>query len=173
MSTPSQSPPEPTSPGSHYQPSLPVVLIILVLFVGATFVMLRSSSALRVTPSATTNPVTATTVKKSSGSVTTVQPNSQVRVQVANGTTVSGLARLFTQQLLTAGWDTLPPLNAARTNTTSVFYNPGYRGAAREIASTIHVSGGSVQPLNGLNPVPGAASDNVIVILGPDAAAQG
>ena len=150
-----------------------MVLIILVLFVGASFVMLHSSSAQNAIPSATTNPVSNTTVKKGPGPTTTVQPKSQVRVQVANGTTVPGLARTFTQQLLTAGWDTLPPLNAAKVNSTMVFYNPGYLGAAREIASSLHVSAAAVQPLNGLNPVPGAASDNVTVILGPDAAAQG
>ena len=172
MSTSSQSPPEAPSPGSHYQPSLPVVLIILVLFVGATYVMLHSPVALKATPSATTHSGPVTTIKKSPGSATSVQPKAQVRVQVANGTTTPGLARTFTQQLLTAGWDTLPPLNAAKVNSTMVFYNPGYLGAAREIASSLHATS-AVQPLNGLNPVAGSASDNVIVILGPDAAAQG
>lgn len=173
MSTSPQSPPEAPSPGSHYQPSLPVVLGILVLFVAATFVMLHSSGAPNATTSTSTLPISVTTTKRSTGAAATLPPKSQVRVQVANSTATPGLARTITQQLLTAGWDTLPPLNATKVSSTVVFYNPGYEAVALEIASAVHASPAGVQPLNGLNPVPGAASDNVVVILGPDASALG
>lgn len=161
----------PHNEGSHYQPSLMVVLIILVLFVGATFAMLRSSSA---TPGSTAG-VTTTTAATSTGSTTTTSlvPKSKVRVQVANGTTISGLARANTQQLMTFGWDTLPELNGPKVAKTTIYFNPGYQWAARQIAVELKFSTSAVQPLNGLSPVPGASSDDVIVILGPDSAIRG
>ena len=165
-----QPPHESPAPGSHYQPSLSVVLIILVLFVGGTFLMLRSSSTAAPASSTTsTTAVTRTTTKTS----TTAVPKSRVRVQVANGTLTTGLARTYTQQLMTLGWDTLPPLNAARTTATIVYYNPGYRWAAVQISHQIKVPSSAVKSLNGQTPVPGAAADDVVVILGPDVAVAG
>jgi hypothetical protein len=100
-------------------------------------------------------------------------PKSKVRVQVANGTTISGLARANTQQLMTFGWDTLPEVNGPKVSKTTIYFNPGYQWAARQIAVELKLSPSVVQPLNGLRPVAGASSDDVIVILGPDSAIQG
>ena len=157
--------------GSHYQPSLIVVLVILVLFVGAAFAMLRTSNA----TSAGTGGSTTTTSTPTTGPSTTTSlaPKSKVRVQVANGTTISGLARANTQQLMTFGWDTLPELNGPKVSKTTIYFNPGYQWAARQIAVELKLSTSAVQPLNGLRPVAGASSDDVIVILGPDSAIQG
>jgi hypothetical protein len=93
----------------------------------------------------------------------------QVRVQVANGTNVAGLARTYTQSLMTQGWDTLPEMNGPSVTKTVVYYNPGFKWAAVEIATSINVSQSSVTALGGLSPVAGASGDDVIVILGPDA----
>lgn len=165
MSDPSQPHHGSHTAGSHYQPSLGVVLTIVVLFVAATFLMLRSASP--STPTTTTLPAGSTTTTKPQSKVI---PKSQVRVQVANGTSTSKLAGRYTQQLLTLGWDTLPALNSARVIGTIIYYNPQFRWAALEIASEVHVSAHAVQPLNGLHPVSNAASDDVIVVLGPDLA---
>ena len=168
----SQSPPpahESSAPGSHYQPALSVVLIIVVLFIAATFVMLRSTGA--ASPNAAARPLPPTPV--TSGPPNIVRAKSHVRVQVANGTLTAGLARTFTQQLLTLGWDTLPQLNAARVSSTIVYYNPGFLWAAQQIAGDIKVSSSAIHPLGLLRPVSGAAGDDVIVILGPDVAVQG
>jgi hypothetical protein len=157
--------------GSHYQPSLVIVLLILVLFVGATFVMLRNSAATPVSGTTTTT----TTASGTSGSSTTTSlvPKAKVRVQVANGTTITGLARTNTQQLMTFGWDTLPELNGPSTAKTIIYFNPGYQWAARQIAAELKLNASAVQPLNGLRPVAGASSDDVIVLLGPDSAIKG
>lgn len=155
--------------GSHYQPSLPVVLVILVLFVGATFLMLRNSGATPVSGTSTTT----TTVASGPTTTTSLVPRSKVRVQVANGTTITGLARANTQQLMTFGWNTLPEVNGPATAKTTIYFNPGYQWAARQIAVQLKLSISAVQPLNGLRPVAGASSDDVIVILGPDSAIKG
>ncbi len=160
--------------GSHYQPALGVVVILLILFVGATFLMLRSTSASTSTPldSATTVPTTNPSSSSSSSPSTTV-PRNKVRVQVANGTSVSGLARNYTQQLVTTNWDALPQVNGPRVTSTTIYYNPGFLWAAQQVATQLKIAASSIQPLNGLTPVPGASGDDVIVILGPDVAIKG
>jgi hypothetical protein len=91
-------------------------------------------------------------------------------VQVANGTNTAGLAGSITQKLQIQGWDTLPAGNAAHVAATIIFYNPKYRKAALEIASTVRVSSSAVHPLNGANPIAGSPNDDVIVVLGPNSA---
>ena len=154
-----------TPGGSHYQPSIGVVLIILVLFVGATFLMLRATKSSTASVAA----LSTTTTTPTSDTSTTL-PRNKVPVQVANGTNVSALARRFTQQLEALNWDALPQVNGPKVSATIIYYNPGFLWAAQDIASEIKVSTSAIQPLNGLSPVSGASGDDVIVILGPDVA---
>jgi LytR cell envelope-related transcriptional attenuator len=152
-------------PGSHYQPALSVVLIIVVLFVAAAFLMLRYVNPAAPATSGTTTTTTTTLVHHHT------VPKSSVRVQVANGTKVANLARGYSQQLLTQGWNTLPGVNAlAPAKKTIVYFNPGFKWAAIQIAHKIHLGVHSIQALNGQRPVPGASSDDVIVILGHNSA---
>ncbi|MCU1364224.1 MAG: hypothetical protein JWM55_2052 [Acidimicrobiaceae bacterium] len=151
--------------GSHYQPSLGVVLVIVILFVGATFLMVRA-----VSPStAATTTSTTTTSTTTSGTTPPHIVKSRVSVQVANGTNIAQLAAHYTQVLTTQNWDTLPADNAALVQATVIYFRPGFQTAAQEVASTIHVSATDVRPLGTAVPVTGAQSDDVIVILGPNA----
>lgn len=163
MSDPSPTPHEAHVSGSHYQPSLSVVLFIVVIFIGSTFLMVRAVSP--STPTPTTPNSSPTTTTTSLGFT-----KSKVRVQVANGTITAGLAAKFTQMLMTQNWDTLPPGNSPRVAATIIYYNPPFRKAALEIATTVGVNSSVVHPLNGLNPIAGASSDDVIVVLGPNSA---
>jgi hypothetical protein len=147
---------------------LGVVLVILVLFVGGAFVILRSPGA------ATSSPVTTTTLRPKTHATTTKQPSrASVRVQVANSTSVTGLAGTYSQKLTTLGWDVLPALNASKVASTIIYFKPGFRWAALEIAAQIKISQSAAQPLGHLAPVPNAAGDDIIVVLGPDAAITG
>lgn len=157
--------------GSHYQPSLMVVLVILILFVAATFVMLKSSNATNQSTTSTT--VAQSTLNSTTTTSSRVVPKSKVRVQVANGTSTAGLARTYTQQLMRFGWDTLPELNGPKVAATTIYYNPNFLWAARQLAGELKVSSSAIQPLNGLSPVAGASGDDVIIILGPDVAVTG
>ncbi len=148
------------------------MLVLVVLLVAGAYVMLRAHAPASATsstvPTSLTSPgASSTTVPTSSAAVV----KSRVRVQVANGTLVTGLAGTYTHQLLTQGWDVLPAANAlgARPAATEIFYNPGFKQAARMLASSIQVSPSAVAALGGLNPVAGAHNDDVIIILGPDA----
>ncbi|HEY5438207.1 MAG TPA: LytR C-terminal domain-containing protein [Acidimicrobiales bacterium] len=165
MSDTTQAHHGPTPPGSHYQPALSVVLIIVVLFVAAAFFMLRYVNPAAAPGVTTTLPSSVTTTTVHHATVA----KSSVRVQVANGTTISNLARSYTQDLLTQGWNTQPQVNGPKETKTVVYYNPGFKWAAIQICNRIHISVHAVQALNGQRPVAGASSDDVIVILGPDA----
>jgi hypothetical protein len=167
MSVPTSSSRDGHASGSHYQPSLGVVIIIVVLFVGATFLMVRASSPSSGTPTTTTT-TTATSTSTTAPSTRVIK--SKVRVQVANGTTTGSLAARYTQKLMTQNWDTLPPVNGPHVAATIIYYNPGERTAALEVATAVGVSASVVHPLGGGNPVPGASGDGVIVILGPNSA---
>lgn len=89
-------------------------------------------------------------------------------MQVANSTTITGLAAHFTQKLMTQDWDTLPPVNGTHVSETTIYYNPNFHAAALEVAATVGVASSAVHPLGGLRPVPGASNDDVIVDLGPN-----
>jgi hypothetical protein len=160
------------APGSHHQPALSAVLAIVILFVVATFFMLRyspaSSSAANTSPTSPTSSSTTTTQSHSK-----IVPKSQVRVQVANGTSTPGLARTYTQRLLTFGWDTLPQLNGNKVTSTIVYFNPDYKWAAQQIASEIHAGNHAVRPYNAQSLGFTVSTDDVIVILGPDLAIVG
>lgn len=154
--------------GSHYQPSLVVVFIIVVLFIGATFLMVGRISLSSPGPVTTTTlPTTATTKPPSKARVI----KSRTRVQVANGTTVANLAGRYTQMLTTQDWDALPPINGPTESKTVIYYNTGQLSAAEEVAATIKVSTSAIRPLGAARPVSGAAGDDVIVILGHDQSA--
>ena len=163
MSDASSSPRDGHASGSHFQPSLGVVIIIVVLFIGATFLMVRA-----VAPSSSTPTTTTTSTSSTSTTAPTRIIKSRVRVQVANGTTIGSLAGHFTQKLMTQDWDTLPPVNGPHVKATIIYYNPGERAAALEIATTVGVTASVVHPLGGLRPIAGAPGDGVIVILGPN-----
>ena len=125
--------------------------------------MLRSTTPSSSTP--TSSPTSSTTTTTTEHIV----DKSKVRVQVANGTATAGLATVYTQKLLTIGWDTLPPINGPRVVATDVYYRLGYEWAATEIASEIKVNDHDVKPLGSTQVLSGQAGDNVIVLLGPDA----
>jgi hypothetical protein len=142
------------------------VLIIIVLFVGGTFLMVRAISPTSTSPTTTTTLAPTRTTAPPSARVI----KSRTRVQVANGTNVTNLAAEFTQRLITQDWDTLPPGNGPHEATTIIYYNTGQLEAAQEIATTIKVSKSAIHPLGHLTPVAGASGDDVIVILGNNSA---
>jgi uncharacterized protein YggE len=160
----SDTPPTPNhahASGSHYQPSLPVVLLIVVLFIAATFLMVRA-----VSPSTASSATTTTTTLATGGTKPPAIVKSAVSVQVSNGN--AGDASHYTQLLTTQNWDTLPADNGPTVKSTVIYFHPGYQAAAQLIAKTIRVSSTSVRPLGRSKPVTGYASDDVIVILGPN-----
>lgn len=153
--------------GSHYQPSSALAVALLVLFMASVALVLHSVNSLPVggTPNSTGHHPTTTSTSTS----TTTIPRSQVLVQVANGTTKTGLARTFTTQLQPHGWDVLPPINGASASTTVVYYKPGFQWAANSIATSLNVAHSAVTPLGNAKPCTNAQHDDVVVLLGKNA----
>ena len=168
----SQSPNEPAarSPRSIDHLNLPRALLITAGFAIAAFFFLNNGTTTQTTgggPTTTAAPASTTTKP----STTTTVPRSQIKVQVANASTVAGAATKITQQLQTLGWNTLPPVNAtAQSPASKVYYAQGRQAAATEIASELKLPASSVAPLTTSVPVPGAAGDDVVVLVGPELA---
>ena len=152
--------------GSHYQPAPIAAVVILLLFAVSVFAVLHYVSTVPV-GGGSSNPGVTTTTKASNSPSTTV-PRSRVKVQVANGTSISHLASYYTGTLQLQAWYVLVPINGPQVAATVVYYQPGFKWAAVQIANTIRAPVTAVQPLNGAKPVAGAAGDNIIVIIGPN-----
>jgi len=163
----------PRQEGGSASRGLFLLLVALVLGV----VVLASIG--RVAPTqntaATRPPVTSTTAPASSTTTTTLATHSPaaVKVLVANGTSVSGLAGRFSGKLNAQGYDTLSPTDTlSPAKASAVYYLTGYQGDADAIAGIIGLSSGATQPFSSAVPVATTSAD-VVVVVGPDLASTG
>lgn len=139
--------------------------VVVACFLVALFILLGPASHL--TSASPTSSTTTTTIKHRPTRVV----KSQTIVQVANGTSVGGLARHYTDILEAMDWNALPGINAATSPShTIVYFARGYQAAADLVAKELGVSTAHVTLRDGATGVVGAAHDDVIVVLGPDLA---
>jgi hypothetical protein len=139
--------------------------IVVACFVVATIVLLGPASHLTAgVPSVTT---------------TTTHPPPHVvkhltSVQVANATSTKNLARKYTNQLTTLGWDALPALDASPSthpSHTIVYFARGYQAAARLVAEDLGLKPRtSVTVRTAHTGVANADQVDVVVVLGPNLA---
>jgi len=143
----------------------------------------NSTTAVSTTPSLTPTtkpkpPKTSRTTVAAAPLVTTTaapqpHPAGQVKVAVANGSGVAGLAGRIRAQLNSAGFNTsVPALNSpAPVATTSVYYISGYAPDAAAIATTqLSLAGTVVKPMPTPPPVPASTivGVDVLVVAGAD-----
>jgi hypothetical protein len=156
-------------PGSHYQPTPQVAVGLLIAFIISLVAVFHYVNPISANGHAVTTTVAPTTTTIA-GHPTTTVPRGQVKVQVANGTTIAGLARTVTVQLQVKAWGVLQQIQSPQpVSATVIYYRLGFQWAARKIASEINVSQSSVQQLKKFTGVPGYNIDDVIVLLGLDA----
>ncbi len=157
-------------PGSHYQPALSVVLIIVVLFVVAAFLMIRY-----VSPASTSSH--HDDVAAVGNHDDTSSPHRREIVGAGAGRQWHHrheFGPYFLATVTDAGLEHSAGRQRGPHETkTIVYFNPGFKWAAIQIAHKIHVGRSSIRALNGLRPVAGASSDDVIVILGHNSASAG
>jgi hypothetical protein len=110
------------------------------------------------------DPATSTT---STTAAAAVRPPTEVRVLVANGSGVPGVAGQRTDTLATAGYQTLEPANAAPTPTTQVLFAEGFQAEAAAVATALGFPPTAVQPLPDPPPVD-PLDASVVVVLGQD-----
>lgn len=100
--------------------------------------------------------------------------HSTVTVAVANGTQQANVAAHFSQMLQQQGWKVATPQNSTSSaSATTIYYAPAQQQAAMEVATELNVPATSVQPLGAAAPIANATGIDVIVVIGPDLAANG
>jgi hypothetical protein len=144
-------------------------VIVLAAFVVTTVLLLgvihptSTGTAAGPTVSTTTRPPVPTTT------TTTTPPH--VPVLAANASGVPGAAGAVTTQLQTAGWDMLPPVNAAaQVTVTNIYYVAGQKAAAQSVAKALVLPSTSVAPYTTSAPVSSIGTAEVVVVIGPDLA---
>ena len=159
-----------------------VVLVVVAVVIG--WALLRHTGTTKVaTTTPTTHPArtsTSTTTTSVATTTTTVAliPPSTVKLQVLNGVLVGELSTYFSDKLRASpGYDTLSPRNATAKVSASVIYviTPNYVPEADALATTLKLPATAVQAaVPATAPIPAAskAAANLVLIIGPDLAAQ-
>ena len=159
-------------------------LLLIAIIIGVVLLHTAPANTTTISSGTSTPPTThapkptkpretTTTAGATATTAPPVRPPSQVRVAVANGSGVTGLAARIRAQLNSAGYNTAtPPLNApAQVPTTSVYYVPGYQVDAAVVATQqLSLPATTVKPMP--TPTPLAASQlfgvDVLVLAGAD-----
>ncbi|HEY2565689.1 MAG TPA: LytR C-terminal domain-containing protein [Acidimicrobiales bacterium] len=168
--------PPPPPDGPDEGPPVGRAVALLVVFVVVTALLVgivnrHPATSVATATTATTAPHTSTTVP--GGTTTTTVPKTQVPVLVANGSGAVNAATNFSNELQSAGWTQLPPVNATVTGlgSSSVYYAaPVYKPAAQSIATTLHLPATAVKPLTAAVPVANVVGSGVVVVVGADLA---
>jgi hypothetical protein len=144
------------------------MLVIAAFVVGAVVLVAvgtRPPTNGEAAPPASTT--TTTTAPPAASTTTTTEAPGSVSVLVANATQQSGLAGHYSALLGTKGWAVKTPNDAATTVATSaVYYAAGQQGPAAIIAGQLGIPAADVLPLTSAVPVPGAAGNDVVVVIG-------
>lgn len=99
---------------------------------------------------------------------------SKVRVQVANGTAVSGLAHSWSDPLALIGWDVLPPVDATvRPGHTIIYFAVGEQRAGDVLANELHVPHKYVTAIKAHVGVAGALNDDIVIVIGANHHGEG
>jgi len=120
----------------------------------------------------TTAPADAT---PTTGVVTTLatlplRAPAEVKVLVANGTGLRGVAGKATAQLKAAAYNVLAPTDAPAATASAVYFVGEYSREAEGIATALGLPATSVQPVPTPAPLADARGANVIVVVGPELA---
>jgi hypothetical protein len=131
-----------------------------------------SSPALASATSTTSTsaPPTSAAASSSTSSSVAVKGPQNVKVLVANGSGVAGLAGRLSTRLHTQGYDTVSQgTNANQAVTTSkVYYTTGFAAEAAVLAQFLKLPPSAAQPMPNPPPVSNLAAANVVVDAGPD-----
>lgn len=102
-----------------------------------------------------------------------VKPPAEVRVLVANDTTVGGLAGTVTNTLTAEGYATLTPTNSTTQGADAaapsvVYFGQGYRPDAIAVAGLLGLAETSVAQMPETPPVADLGRANLLVVVGAD-----
>lgn len=99
-------------------------------------------------------------------------PPAQLKVTIANGSDVRGLAKKTADTLMAGGYSGAVATDATQKVTTSVVYFvPGAENDAQAVAAVLGLDKSRVNPVPPAPPVRSLGDTKVLVVLGPDAPA--
>jgi hypothetical protein len=100
------------------------------------------------------------------------RPPAEVRVLVANGSGVAGVATRFKDQLAGAGYNALAPVNTtSRPLPSVVYFAPGFDAEADALAATL-APAPPVEAIPAEPPVEQLGEADVLVVVGPELASS-
>jgi hypothetical protein len=91
---------------------------------------------------------------------------------VANATRSEGAASRVTEKLRLAGYNVVPPTDAAKEDATVVYFTTGYEAEAQIVAQALELAPTAVQPLPAPPPISDLREATVLVLVGPELAAS-
>lgn len=167
----------PQEPAGEHRIALGRAVVLIAVAVALGVYLLGVASRPPVQPTAQVTPATTTTSTTAPGhhqtTTTTTVARGTVTVLVANGTSTPGVAGAYTSELQGDGWNTQRATNTTSpVSSSAVYYGPGEQAAANDIASTVGVASSAVQPLTTSAPVASTSGVDVLVVVGPDLAAN-
>jgi hypothetical protein len=94
-----------------------------------------------------------------------------IKVLVANGTTVAGLAGKISNQIHAKGYNTLASTNSTqKPASTMVYFQPSYSADAAALAAALKLPPSAVLAMPSPPPVSVLNGANILVVVGPDLA---
>lgn len=171
--------------GATAAPARGIIVLVVAVALGA--VLLSQSERVIGSPeegsaAPDTRPTSTTEVTDlTASSVTTgptsggqaIRPPAEVNVIVLNGSGQTGVATSNANAAASAGFTSLEAQNALPSETTTVYYAPGFEADAAAVKLALRLSEAPVQPAPAEPIVPEAAEADVVVLLGTDYEASG
>ena len=114
---------------------------------------------------------TATTTSVAPTTTVPAHAAKDVKVIIANASTVKGAAGNAKKALDPAGYNILAPANAAAAPATSVYFTPGYDRDAAAVAAALALPGSTVKAIPAPPPFDTKGA-NVAVVIGADQASK-
>jgi hypothetical protein len=107
-------------------------------------------------------------VAPSTSSTVAARPVQNVKVLVANGSGVSGLAGTVSTRLKGLGYDTLAVTNGSHVASSVVYFQPSYTAEAAALAQALSLPASSAQAMPNPPPVSSVGAANIVVVAGAD-----
>lgn len=149
---------------------LAVVIGLVILNVGGHPKVSGTPAVVRTTSSPPAGGH-STSPTPTSTTLPAARPPSQVKLLVANATSVSGAAGRLDSSLKAAGYNTLAPTNASSAASSStVYYIAGYKAEAAALAVTLGLGASAVLAMPSTPPVASLGGADLVVVVGPDLA---
>ncbi len=152
------------------------ILVAVAVVIGLVLLRDDGASTGQLAVGAADDPAVDTGDTTTTAPTTTTSPArapAEVKVLVANGSSVNGAAGSQTTELEALGYVTASPTNAERVQQSVVYFTEGYQAEAEALAESIGLAPESTAALPTPAPVGDMQQSNLLLVVGPDLATAG